>query len=239
MSEFNDIKNLWKSADSQILTNESLDVETVKQAISKQSTQITSKLLMSFRFGILALILNVVLCSINIYGYADNKLIVTFFISSLILSIVLILFLVYQQKRINQLDQAGLTMQDLIVAKIKYSGQSLSYVHHAIAIGVVLLAFSLSLLVDNNDGHYQINNIWLFIAVMTAVYLIQILSLNLSHKIYLKQYKIALHDLNQSRLTEMNTVLKKYKWVKMFFLIIILLSFIAGIIIFFLKIGGH
>ena len=53
MPEFNDIKNLWNSANSQILVNETLDSETVKQAISKQSIGITSKLLKSLRvFGL-------------------------------------------------------------------------------------------------------------------------------------------------------------------------------------------
>jgi len=239
MSEFSDIKKLWKSADSQILTNESLDFETVKQAIAKQSIRITSKLLSSFRVGILALSLNVILYSFNIYGYAGNNLISIFSISSLILSIVLLLFLLYRYNSFNKLDQAGLSLQDLIVAKIKYFKQSLSYVHHAIAISLVLLILSLNLIIDNNGGYYQVNNIWLYIGILIIAYLIPIIMLNLSHNLYLKQYKTVLLDLNESKLTEMNAELKKYKWVKLFFLTIILLSFIAGIIILFLKIGGN
>ncbi len=239
MSEFNNIKKLWKSADSQILVNESLDFETVKQALTKRSIQITSKLLKSFRLGIIALSLNVILCSFNIYGYAHNSLIFIFCISSLILSIVLLLFLVYQYNSFNKLDQAGSSLQELIVAKIKYFKQSLSYVHHAIAISLVLLTFSLNLIIDNNEGYYQVNNFWLYICIMIITYLIPLVMLNLFHNLYLKQYKIALIDLNESRLTTMNTELKKYKWIKQFFLIIIFFSFIAGIIIFFIKIGGY
>lgn len=239
MSEFSDIKKLWKSADSQILTNESIDFETVKQAITKQSIRITSKLLSSFRVGILALSLNVILYSFNIYGYVGNNLISIFSIFSLILSILLLLFLVFRYNSFNKLDQAGLSLHDLIVAKIKYFKQSLSYVHHTIAIGLVLLIFSLNLIIDNNGGYYQVNNIWLYISIMVIAYLIPIIMLNFSHSLYLKQYKTALLDLNESKLTEMNADLKKYKWMKLFFLIIIFLSFIAGIIILFLKIGGH
>jgi hypothetical protein len=239
MSEFSDIKKLWKSADSQILTNESIDIETVKQAITKQSIRITSKLISSFRAGILALSLNVILSGFNIYAYAGNNLIFVFSISSLILSILLLLFLLYRYNNLNKLDQAGLSLQDLIVAKIKYFKQSLSYVHHAIAISLVLLIISLNLIIDNNGGHYQVNNVWLYAGIMIIAYLIPILMLRLTHNLYLKQYKSVLLDLNESKLTEMNAELRKYKWLKLFFLIIILLSFVVGIIALFFKIGGQ
>lgn len=239
MSEFNEIKNLWKSADSQILTNESLDFETVRQAITKRSNQITSKLLSSFRAGIIALASSAILYSFNIYGYAGNNLMVIFCISCLILSIILLLFLVYQYNYFNKLDQAGFSLQDLTTAKIKYCKQSLSYVHHAIAISLVLLIFSLNLIIDNNEGTYQINNTWLYIGIMIMAYLIPVVMLNLSNKLYLKQYKTVLHDLNESKLTEVIDELKKYKWVKQFFIIMCLLSFITGIFFFFFKIAEH
>ncbi len=239
MSDFSDIKKLWKSSDSQILTNESIDFETVKQAIKKRSIQITSKVLSSFRIGIFALSLSVILNCFNIHGYAGNNLIIILSVSCLILSIVLLLFLVYEYNSFNKLDQAGLSLQELIVTKIKYFKQSLSYVHHAIAISLVLLSSSLSLIIDNNEGYYEVNNIWLYIGILLTVYLIQLIVLNLSHNLYLKQYKTVLLDLNESKLTEMNAELQKFKWVKLFFLIIILISFVAGIIIFFFKIGGY
>lgn len=239
MSEFNEIKNLWKSAESQIMANESLDSKTVQQSITKQSIGITSKLLKSIRAGILALILSVTLFGYNIYGYAGNNLLSVFCISSLILSALLLSYLVYQYNSFKKLDQSGLSLQDLIVAKIQYFKKSLSFVHHAIAIGLILLIFSLNLITDNIEGHFQVNNIWLFSGLMIIAYLIAVMMLHLTHNVYLNQYTTALEDLNKSKLTEMNAELKKHKWIKLFFLTIILLGVLAGIIILFLKIAGN
>lgn len=239
MSESNDIKKLWKSADSQIMANESLDLETVKQAITKLSIGITFKLLISIRAGIVALALSGLLFGYSIYGYSGNNLITILSISGLITSSLLFLYLISKHNSFNKLDQLGLSLQDLIVAKIHFFNKSLSLVHHAISTGLVLLIFSLNLSVDNNQGNYKVNNIWLYIGFLVIAYLIAIMMLHLSHNLYLKQYKTALLDVNKSKLTEMNAELKKYKWVKLFFLIIILLSVIAGIIILFLKIGGR
>ena len=239
MSEFNDIKSLWKSAEDQIMANESLDSETVKQAIKEQSIGITSKLLKSIRSGTIVVALSILLFSYNIYGYAGNNLITIFSISCLILSVFLLPYLIYQYRSFNKLDQSGLSLHDLIVAKIKYFKKSLSLVHHAIATGLVLLIFSLNLLSDNNEGSFQVNNIWLFIGLMVISYLIVLLMLYLTHNLYLKQYINALVDLNKSKLTEMDSELRKQKWIRLLFLTITLLGVIAGIIILFLKISRN
>lgn len=239
MPEFNDIENLWKSADKQILVHEFLDPEMVKQAISKQSIGITFKLLKSIRAGILALALTVTLSGYNIYGYAENNLITIFNISCLILSAILLHYLVYQYNSFRKIDQSGLSLQDLILAKIKYFKKALFLVHHAIALGLVLLIFSLNLITDNIEGNFQVNNIWLFIGLMIIAYLIVVMMLHLTHKSYLKQYMTALVDLNESMLSEMDAELGKQKWIRLFFLIITLLFVIAGIIILFLKISEN
>jgi len=239
MSDFNDIKNLWKSADNQIVENESLDSETIKQAIKAESIGITFKILKSIRTGIVALGLSVVFFGYNIYGYSGNILISIFSISCLILSALLLAYLVFQYNSFSKLDQSGLSLQDLIVAKIQYFKKSLFFVHHTIAVGLVLLIFSLNLLTDNNGGNYQVNNIWLYIGLMITAYLIAVMMLYLSHKLYLKQYRTALDDLNKSKLTEMDAELRKDKWIRLLFLAIVLLSVIAGIIILFLKITGN
>lgn len=239
MPEFNDIKNLWKSADSQILVNDFLDPETVKLAISKQSIGITSKVLKSIRTGILALSLNVTLSGYNIYGYAGNNLITIFNISSLILSAIMLYYLVYKYNSFRKIDQSGLSLQDLILAKIKYFKNSLFLVHHAIALGLVLLIFSLNLFTDNIEGNFQVNNIWLFIGLMIIAYLIVLMMLHLTHNLYLKQYITVLDDLNKSKLPEIDASLRKQKLIRLLFLAIILLGVVAGMITLFLKIGGN
>ena len=154
MSDFNEIENLWKSADIKILAAESLDSETVKQAITKQSIGITFNLLKSIRAGILVLTISVAVFTYNIYGYAGNSLISLFSIISLILSILLLPYLFYQYSSINKIDQSDLSLENLIVAKIKYFKMSLPLVRHAIAMGFVLMTLSINLLTDNNKGHF-------------------------------------------------------------------------------------
>ena len=148
-------------------------------------------------------------------------------------------YLIYKHNSFNKLDQLGLSLHDLIVAKIHIFNKSLSLVHQAISIGLILLVFSLNLIVDNDQGNYKVNNIWLYIGFLVIAYLISVLMLHLSHNLYLKQYRTALDDLNTSKLTKMDAELRKYKWIRLFFLTIIFLGVIAGIIILFFKISGN
>lgn len=230
MSEFNDIKNLWKSAENQIMANESLDSEMINRAVREKSIGISSKILKSIRAGILALGLSIPLFSYNIFGYAGNNLLIIINIFCLSVSTLLFLFLINNHKNFNKIDKSGLKLKNLIVAKIRYFRNSLPFVRHAIALGIVLFTFSLNLLTDNNEGYFQVNNIGLFIGLMIISYLLVIIMLQLIHNLFRKQYINVLDDLDKSKLNEIDIEHRKYKLIRLVFFTIILTSAIVGII---------
>lgn len=238
MTEFNDIKALWKSADDQISPNESLDADAVERAIANQSIGISSKMLKSIRLGITTLSICVALFGYNAYGYAGNDLIFTLSISCLMLSPILLVFLFYQYRKLSKIDQAGLSLRDILVSKIDYFKRSLYLVHHTIAMGTVLLIFALNLMADNNGGNYYVSNIWLNIGLEVIVYVCVVMVLRLSHSLYLKQYKNALSDLEKTKLTEMDAELRKHRWIRLILLTIALLLVMAGLIVFYIKANG-
>ena len=239
MNDFSNVKDLWKRADKEIRKNESLDSKAVRSAIAKQSIGISSKVLKSILTGIWALALSATLFSFNIYGYAGNELISNFSICSLILSAIFLLYLSYQYNRFDKIDKSGLSLQNLILAKIAYFRKTLFLVHHVIGMGLVLLIFSTNLIADNVKGEFHVNNIWLFLCFLFIAYSFVVIVLHLIHKLYLKQYRTALVDLSESKLTELDAELRKQKLVKLFSITFILLSVAAGLVILILKLKGQ
>lgn len=238
MTEFNDIKAFWKSADGQISANESLDADAVERAIANQSIGISSKLLKSIRSGIITLSICVALFGYNAYGYAGNDLIFTLSISCLMLSPILLVFLFYQYRKLSKIDQAGLSIRDILVSKIDYFKRSLYLVRHTIAMAMILLIFALNLMADNNGGNYYVSNIWLNIGLEVIVYVCVIMVLRLSHNLYLKQYKNALGDLEKTKLTEMDAELRKHRWIRLILFTIALILVAIGLIVFYIKANG-
>jgi len=237
MTEFNDIKALWKNADEQILANESLDADAVERAIANQSIGISSKLLKNIRSGIITLSVCVALFGYNAHGYAGNDLIFTLSICCLMLSSILLVFLLYQYKKLNKIDQAGLSLRDILVSKIDYFKRSLYLVHHTIAICIVLLILAINLMADNNDGNYYVGNIWLSIGLEVIAYVCMVMILKLSHSLYLKQYENALSDLEKTKLTEMDAEIRKHRWIRRILFIIALLFVAAGLLVFYMKVS--
>ena len=235
MPELDDLKTLWKCAAESTMLNESLDSKAIRAAIKEQSIGISAKLLKNIQAGILALTFSVPLFAYNLQGYAGNALILKFCIAGLILSGVLLPYLLYQYARFNSIDRSDLSLHDLIVAKINFFQRSLSLVPHAIAIGLVLLILAINLLADNNAGSFQVNNIWLYIAVTVTAYLIMLVMLHLMHTSHYIQYTTALNDLNRSKLSEINVELKNQKRTTRIFLFIIVSTIILGIFILFLT----
>lgn len=238
MYEFKNIKNLWKNADNQTSDHESFDADAVKTAIAYQSHSITSKLLRTIRTGIFSFLLCASLFGYNIYGYTGNSLIVTLSISCLVLSTLLITFLSFQYRKLSNIDQAVLSLHDILVSKIKYFKGSLNIVNHTIALGIVLLIFSLNLAIENNSGNYYVNNVWLDITLKVVAYIFMIVILKLSQNLYLKQYEIALSYLEKTKLTEMDTELRKHRWIKRLLFTIALLIVVVGLIVFYMNVSG-
>lgn len=236
MPEFDNLKNIWKSAENQIAENETIDLKTIKQAITKQSIGITSQVLKSTRAGILALIFSIILFSLNTFGYYGNNLIFIISVSCLLLSSSLLLYLRIQYINFNKIDQSDLSLQDLILAKLKYFKNSLFYVHQVIGLSIILLIFSLNLFFDNSNGNFPVNNMGLFVGLMMLAYLIVVIMLHLSHKLYSKQFTTALSDINKFKLTELVTEHRKQKLIRIVFLCFILVSTIAGLWVLFSKI---
>jgi hypothetical protein len=238
MPEFDDIKKLWKQADEQISAHESLDADAVNRAIAKKSLGITSKMLKSIRSGIFSLSMTVLLFGYNVYGYAGNDLVVTLCISCLVLSCILLTFLIFQHKRFGRIDQAGLSLRDILMSKIEYFKRSLYLVHQAIAMAIVLLIFGLNLMADNDGGTYYVGNMWVYIGFNITAYVCMIIILRLSHSLYLKQYENALSDLEKTKLTEMNAEIRKHRWIRRILLIIALLVVATGLFVFYIKVSG-
>jgi hypothetical protein len=235
MTEFDDIKALWENADQQISANESLDADAVERAIANRSISITSKLLGSIRSWIIILSVCAALFGYNAYGYAGNALIFKLCISCLILSSILLLFSFYQYKKLNKIDQADLSLRDILVSKVDYFKRSLYLVQHTMAMGIVLMILAVNLMADNNDGNYYINNIWVYIGLEVIAYVCMIVILKLSHSLYLKQYENALSDLDKTTLTEMDAEIRKHRWIRRIIFIIALLVVAVGLFVFYMK----
>jgi hypothetical protein len=238
MSEFDDIKKLWKKADNQISAHESLDADAIYQAIASQSLGITSKLLKSIRSGILFLSISVTLFGYNVYGYAGNDFIVTLCISCLVLSSILLTYLFFQHIQFGSIDQASLSLRDILMSKIKYFKRSLYLVHHAMAMAIVLLVIGLNLVADNDGGTYYVGNMWLYIGINIIAYVSMIIILRLSHGLYLKQYENALGDLEETKLTEIRAEIRKHRWIRHLLITIALLVAVVGLVVFYMKVSG-
>ena len=237
MPELNDIKAIWRSTADKTSANESLDADAIERAIANQSISISSKLLKTISSGIAGLTICMVLFGYNVYGYASNDFLLAASIFCLMLSSALTVFLFYQRKKFRKLDQADLPLDEMLVKKIEYFKKSLYLVHHTIAICIVLLVFALNLIVDNDGGNYYVNNIWLYIFLEIIAYACMLVILRLSHSVYLKQYRTALGDLENTRLTEMDSELRKHRRKLLIITVILLLLVAAGLIALFTKLS--
>jgi hypothetical protein len=88
-------------------------------------------------------------------------------------------------------------------------------------------------MVDNMDGHYRINKVNLFLGINITIFLLIYLTQKLASNLRFKAIKANLTDLQAGMLDQSEKLeksQKKYIWVWVIIAILLLISFIFGLI---------
>jgi len=235
METLNNIKNIWQKANKKISTDKSLNTEFIKKSISANSIGITSALIKSIKGGVVLLTIDIVLFIYNIYFYAGNILVLSIILLSLLLSSALLVNLIFQVRKLKNIDLQNSSLREILVSKIRYYNTSFYWVLQSMALATAFLPFAVNLTQESADGEFNISKIFLLIGFYILIYLFSISLYRITHSIYLKQLINALNNLEKNVLDEMEKELAKSKRIRKIIGISLILLTLAGIIMFIIE----
>jgi len=230
--ENNNFINIWEQQ-KHVPDNEKLDKKMItnylRPKVSKVSLTFTSNLL----FYLAALVVSIVLLSMNLYGYRSNPVMLTVEAVLLLYSLIFLGYGVFIFIKIREINNFSKDLQELLKSKIKFLRFHYEIWLIITAVIVWILSFSLGTLIDNQDGFYRINKPGFYIMIsaimLCFIYFVQ----KLSAEISLRNLKSILSDLEASCLEQTAQIeqrKKKMRWVYFTGIILLIALLILGVL---------
>jgi len=230
-----EIEEIWQKGNEQIARDKSFDSDAVRKSISESSTGILSGMSKTLWLGVCIALLAGIMFIINIFFYTGNLAILIPIIILLIISVLLITFLLIQIGVIRRMDTLELNLHNLLVYKIKYLNTRFNLALHCVSLSIVLATFTINLTMESNDGIFELRKILILSAFYLFVYIMTFILSKLTHRVYDRQLRNALSNLEENTLKNIDKVLKRHKMTGRIIAVvmaILVLSGVAALLIF-------
>lgn len=231
MNDFNEIEKLWESAEEQISKKTTLHFDEIENAAKSKSKGISSKVIRLLENGAIIYFITSLLFVVNTFVYYSNDNIKILSVIGLIISVAFGWTLHKNRIKLGSIDKQNISLAQILTDKINAFRNRLPYLHQIIALGYLLFVVALNLLVDNQDGNYQINNSKLFILILLIGYVLMIAFMYLTNKSYLKQFVKTQGDLEDHKITDIKKLEKSRLRLATSFIILLLTLGIIGIFV--------
>jgi len=230
--ENNNLINIWEQK-KHVPENEKLESEMITQYLKPRVSKVYWTFNFNLVFYLFALLANIVLLSMNLYGYRSNPVMLAVESGLLGLSLLFLGYGFFIFMRIREINNFSKDLRELLQSKIKFLRFHYEIWLIITAIVVWMLSFALNTLVDNQDGFYRINRAGFFVVVslvmLVFMYGVQKLSAEISMRT-LKEYLADLEDSYLGRTEKVEMRRRKMKLVYLVLGIILTLTCILGIL---------
>jgi hypothetical protein len=230
--ENNNLINIWEQK-KHVPENEKLESEMITQYLKPKVSKVYWTFNFNLVFYLFALLANIVLLSMNLYGYRSNPVMLAVESGLLGLSLLFLGYGFFIFMRIREINNFSKDLRELLQSKIKFLRFHYEIWLIITAVVVWILSFSLNTLVDNQDGFYRINRVGFFVVIslimLVFIYGVQKLSAEISMRT-LKAYLADLEDSYPGRTEKVETIRRKMKLVYLVLGIILTLTCILCIL---------
>jgi hypothetical protein len=230
--ENNNLINIWEQK-KHVPENEKLESEMITQYLKPKVSKVYWTFNFNLVFYLFALLANIVLLSMNLYGYRSNPVMLAVESGLLGLSLLFLGYGFFIFMRIREINNFSKDLRELLQSKIKFLRFHYEIWLIITAVAVWILSFSLNTLVDNQDGFYRINRVGFFVVIslimLVFIYGVQKLSAEISMRT-LKAYLADLEDSYPGRTEKVETIRRKMKLVYLVLGIILTLTCILCIL---------
>lgn len=228
------IEKIWDRGNDSIAKDDSISSDSILKSISESSVGITASLLKTIWFGVVMACIAIIMFILNLFFYMANPPMLIPIIACLIVSVLVLIFFLLQIGALKRMDSADLDLHKVLVFKISYLSTKFSTALHLISLSIVLVTFAINLTMEGNDATFGVNRVHILLVFYLISYLFTFSIFSLTHKVYDKQLKTALLNLEDSSLRSLDKELKQHKRRQRIILIIVALLFLSGIVVFLL-----
>jgi len=223
------IEDIWDKGNEQIAQDGTFSSEEIRKSISESSAGITSILRAPLYFGVMLTLIGIGMFTYNLFFYHGNLSLS----STIVVCIIVLLFICSYQIRqigvLNRMDGMNISLRELLIYKIKYLNGRLNLAYHLLSLSVVLVTFSINVTIERADGIFELNKILILSGFYLFVYVVMYSLFRLSMKVYDRQLRNALNNLEEQSFRSLDKEMRKSRRLNRIILVVVTLSLLSGL----------
>jgi hypothetical protein len=214
------IQEIWDKGKSQ---KRELSVQEIEQALRPDVRRQSFAIRMYIWIWLVVLLGTFVLDALNIVGYSGNPVMLMTQIGLTLLGVIFGIYGIHLLREVHIIDRADESVMALLKRRLRLYRTKFEIWNFMMAATLVLLTFALNSYVDNDNGHYRINRVEIFI-IFSALQFAFMYGINkIAQTPIRKEMKIFLADLEANVMEGMQTLVvfrKRWRiWLIVFFII--------------------
>jgi hypothetical protein len=223
---------IWKEGNNDLFKDNKIDKAMIESYLNTKTLKTSKHFSFNIIFHWFLQLTNIILISMNLFGYKNNPAIFWVLILMQVLSISFLLYGINIFYRLRDINNYSDTLINLLNKQLKYIRTYYEVWLVIISLSTLILIFSLGLIVDYNNGYYPINNKMLFSGIFIGVFLFIYVTQKISSIYFTSSLKAYLIDLRKGIMDESIRIeknRKKLRWIFALIALILMIIFLAGL----------
>ena len=225
--------DIWQEGNERLFRDQKTDKEMITKYLSEKTLKGTRSISFNIFFYGIIQIVNLVLLSLNLAGYAGNPTMIWILVAQVIVTIGIMVYGMDLFIRFRDINNYSESLHNLITRQLRFYKRPYEWWLVLSSVSALILINNLNLYVDNDNGTYAINNKLFYIGVSIGVLVFIYGTLKLASLHGLHSLKAYLSDLQSGVLDQsdkLERTRRKLIWVYAFIALLLTITMVLGLL---------
>jgi len=228
--EEKDIIRIWKKGSDKLNNEKPITMETIEALVKSRSGKVTGRIRWDLYFSLACYLAGLFLTSYTSALYSSHVYL-KWILPAMALVLILLLIqniqlLIYYHK-LRILD---VSLRDKVTRIIRYFRGGFSIWQLVWPVGMIFLVFSVTLLIDYQEGFYRINHPFEFVAVLIVMYMLMYFPMRYTRSVNLYDLENCLKNLDEQEYTSIEKITRRHRRFMIFFAIGLALLLLGSLV---------
>jgi len=225
--EEKDIIKIWKKGYNKLNNEKPITMETIETLVKSRSGKVAGKIRWDLYFSFACYVLGLFITTYAFVLYQSHSYLKWILPGMIMVLILLLIQNIILLKNHHKLKTFDISLRDKVTAIVRYFRGEFRLWQLVYPIGLIILIFSVTLLIDYEDGAYRINQPFEFITVLVLMYVVMYFPMRYTRSVYLHDLENCLKNLDEQEYTSIEKTLRRHR-IFIFIVVIGLVLLVLG-----------
>ncbi len=224
---------MWQKGSERLFSDKKTDKAMITQYLSEKTLKGNRSIHFNLIFYALIKVANLILLSMNLEGYSNNRSMIWILIAQLAFTIGALVYGLHVFYRFREINDYSDSLASLIQKQLRFFRRPYEIWLLIASVSAIILMINLNLYIDNDQGTYVIHNKALFAGITLLAFLFIYGSLKAVSLLGLRRLKAYLDDLQAGVLNQSERIeraRKRHLWLWIVVFILLTISMVFGLL---------